>query len=569
MNTPEQLTELVRSRFVKAGIQPRDVSVRNYPGETIIVVEVPAPLDQASDVAKSIDAELARQEIRGFVTVRAAGPASGRADRRLVDGVKDSRAMKLADLITARARTSLPQPSLHYIPDAGDNVRRATTQRHHLIFGRRGAGKTALMLETKRRVEEERAASVWFNVQTYRDYPAATAFVWISRDICRSMLARADSLPELSEVQKLADDLSGWINDRKGDAGRFKPRLNGILKRSLSAALPRLYIFVDDLHYLNRKEQPLFLDMLHGAVRDCDVWLKVAGVRHLCRWFQTNPPVGLQAGQDADEIDLDVTLEEPGRAKRFFGTASHSYAKHVKIPSRTAIFSPSALDRLLLAAGAVPRDFLMLSAASIRQARERDGRKVGVQDVSNAAGEAETRKISELEEDAVAQRKLAGLVLGALDTIREFCVNERQYTYFRIDSRDRENCPNHYEIVQQLMDSRLIHLIESSLSDQHRAGTRSEVYMLDVSEFSGQRFRKGIHVLEFRGQDTVLRRTGITKELRRASTPRQRLDILRLAPLFQLNLLAVAPKAATAHGTNPDGGSRDEYTPATIPALGR
>ena len=46
-----------------------------------------------------------------------------------------------------------------------------------------------------------------------------------------------------------------------------------------------------------------------------DVWLKVATIRNLSRWFDPSTQTGLQIGHDADALDLDVTLQDPARAK--------------------------------------------------------------------------------------------------------------------------------------------------------------------------------------------------------------------------------------------------------------
>ena len=92
-------------------------------------------------------------------------------------------------------------------------------------------------------------------------------------------------------------------------------------------------------------------------------------------------------------------------------------------------------------------------------------------------------------------------------------------------------------MVQNLMDARLIHLVDSSLSDEHRAGYRSEVYMLDLSQFSGHRLKRRLKVLDFRSGHLAVKDTGTASEERLAKTPKQRLAILRRGPLFELSEL--------------------------------
>ena len=82
-------------------------------------------------------------------------------------------------------------------------------------------------------------------------------------------------------------------------------------------------------------------------------------IRHFSKWFQVNPPTGLQAGQDADAIDLDLTLQQPAKAKTFLEAVLTGFARHLGISSLTAFYAPEASDRLVLASGAVPRDYLV------------------------------------------------------------------------------------------------------------------------------------------------------------------------------------------------------------------
>jgi hypothetical protein len=89
------------------------------------------------------------------------------------------------------------------------------------------------------------------------------------------------------------------------------------------------------------------------------------------------------------------------------------------------------------------------------------------------------------------------------------------------------------------MDLRLIHLIDSSLSDEKEAGRRSEVYMLDLSQFSGQRLKKKLKVIDFSEGHLVLKETGTTVPAKIGSTPKQRLGLLRRGPMFHLETLII------------------------------
>ena len=142
---------MVRDRFEEAAMKVSDLTLRRYPDEVVFIVRVPeGDLPRAAVIGNALDADLADAGIDGFVTVRSAvtdEPSSTAS--ALKKGVHEARATALVQLISARSRTSEIQPSLSYVRDAAANIAVATAPRHHLVFGRRGAGKTSLMVEAK------------------------------------------------------------------------------------------------------------------------------------------------------------------------------------------------------------------------------------------------------------------------------------------------------------------------------------------------------------------------------------------------------------------------------------
>ncbi len=177
------------------------------------------------------------------------------------------------------------------------------------------------------------------------------------------------------------------------------PRLNEFLKRYTLATGSALYVFLDDFYFIAYSDQAEFLDFLHSITRDANAWLKVASIQHLTHWFNPGSQVGMQIGHDADMVDLDATLRSPDRAQTFLERVLVTYCTEVRMGSSSRIFSRESLDRLVLASGSVPRDYLSLAASSIISATNRPkSRLVGVQDVNRAASDAADLKIHELDE---------------------------------------------------------------------------------------------------------------------------------------------------------------------------
>ena len=544
LQLPIDTETTIQNRFSEAGIEIQSIERKDYPEESVFAVYVTEDdFDSATIVGNSLDPELTKYGFNGFVVVRKIERKIKKAVVGIKDGVQNRKVAELVQLLIARARTSEAQPSLSYVPDTAQNILTAITPRHHLIFGRRGTGKTALMVEAKQRVKCEGYLSSWMNIHIHSRESAERIFVWICLDVCEQMqtfYSDKGSIPQsLNLISKLRDDTDNLLAKQKisaDEVSRLVPYMQKIIRRFTDTNATQFYIFLDDLHYLPRAEQPKLLDLIHSAVRDSDAWLKIAGIRHLTRWFQAKPLLGLQTGHDADHIDLDVTLEKPSQAKTFLEQVFLSYAKYVGISSLSNILSPTALDRLVLASGAVPRDYLTLSANAINQARTREkARLVGVQDVGKSAGEIAEIKISELEEDSASNKGMSNRI-KSLDQLLAFC-KEKSCSFFRIDFRDRDDHPEEYRIIRELMDGRLIHLVRASLSDIQEQGRKYEVYMLDLSQFSSERFKLRIKTLDFQKGYIVFRETGTTMKPRRGDTSKRLSNLLRRGPLFELKQL--------------------------------
>lgn len=538
----------LKSAFAAHGVDPIRFETKAYPDETNVVVYV-APEDflEAVDLASSIESSIAiSSEKPVFLIVRKTSERPAGSNLGRVTGVDDARVEELIRLVSARSRVSSIEPSLVYIPDARASLSTITASRHHLVFGRRGAGKSALLMESRRQVERDGDLVSWTNIQTLRNESPQRVFLFVLGDLLKSVISarkgvssRSNLALALSEVYEQVRQHTTRDETSLEEAMRIVPRAQRALADYLAVEGVRVFAFIDDFYYVRRDQQPTILDMIHAVTRDTNIWLKIASIRHLTNWWQASPPTGLQSGQDADLIDLDVTLQDPEKASRFLEEILAEYARRVNIPTLSRILNRPALDRLVLASGAVPRDYMVLAVSALGRARRRPKARVaGVQDVNQAAGDAASSKIQELEEDMAANSGGAQQTLRSLSIIRDFCLNEQSFTYFLVGYRDKERSPELYSLLTDLMDVRLIHLVDAGVSDSHQAGTRSEAYMLDLSQFSGSRLKQRISVLDFEDGHFVSKQTRSGSAPVRGGTSLELIAILRRAPEFELSTLA-------------------------------
>jgi hypothetical protein len=550
-------TELIRAELEDvAGILVSDIQIRDYPGERNFIVFVhKTDIENAAQHSAALEARLSTPEAQAFVVVRAASESVDNNKSRYpaLTSLSDTRVTDLVALVSARSRVSAAEPSLIYVANARASLSAVAAARHHLIFGRRGAGKTALLVEARRSVQNDGAITAWVNIQTYRREHPPRVFLYTISKLLEGLIARNDMLspnhPASVAVSKSYThvlELLDKSENSEQEVAQLVPRIHGAVQRYLEITALTAYVFLDDFYYLPRADQPVVLDMLHAITRDTKVWLKIASIKHLTRWWVGSPPTGLQTGQDAEVIDLDVTLQDPQQASEFLETVLAGYARTVGISTLSRIFSRGALDRLVLASGGVPRDYMVLAASAVTRAQLRPGaRQAGVQEVNQAAGDAAAEKINELEEDMASNPGSADNTIKTLKVVREFCLEDATYTYFLVSFRDKEDNPNWYSLLTDLMDVRLIHLIDEGVSDAHSAGHRSEAFMLDLSQYSGARLKQRIHVLDFVGGHYVARQTRGKEAARMGSTSRQLTAILRTAPRLRLELLRDVLRSTT------------------------
>jgi len=255
------------------------------------------------------------------------------------------------------------------------------------------------------------------------------------------------------------------------------------------------------------------LDYFHRIAKGNNLWLKIGTIRHRSRWYvHGDPSIGLNLGDDADDVDLDLTLEKFPRAKEFLTTILTGLIEECSAPPISKFLADGAIDRLVLASGGVARDFLGVFRRSIEEALGRSqsnpnhyrGSMIGVEDVNLAASKSGEIKMEDLNRDTQDDQ---GSLEEEFDKIRKFCIN-RKSSCFLVD-RDAKD--DELKLIDELVDLRLIHLVRSSVTISGHSGKKYKAYMLDVSQYINWRKMRGFEIVEFwtRGSRERLRRTSL------------------------------------------------------------
>ena len=278
-------------------------------------------------------------------------------------------------------------------------------------------------------------------------------------------------------------------------------RYKALFQKMTELAEGPAYILLDDLYHIRLADQADVLDYIHRIAKGCNLWIKVGTIRHRSRWYTFgDPPRGMKLGDDAEEIDLDVTLEKYDLTKRFLLQILEQFAREQGL-RLDDFLTEGARDRLVLASGGVARDFLTIFRRALDVARERlvrghdfRGEKIGAEDVNKAAGEYDKFKREDFSRDAGKDEQAK--LLSAFESVSDFCLSAVEANCFLVD-KDFNDAK--VESVPELVDLKFLHHVRSRVTVRDRANRVYDAYMLDLSQYTGERARRNFEIVEFWG----------------------------------------------------------------------
>lgn len=507
------------------------------------------------------------------------------------DILNSSEMQDLARMIEEAMR-STKEGVKYFVEPAQGTLRRAIGKRHHIVFGRRGSGKSSLLRKAGADLTVDRRPMAYVDLEAFKghSYPDVLLSVlistfqefqkWINTAAIHPATKKTfwqhlfGSIPTCSAYNKkncnlLSSKLDEQVNELKqqlhaSDAAEIQTKTEnknsseisaevegGIstpvaklkskigsndieqrveniqenFKRSKTDFLHRhildyqkmfrdmaeiskgdSYLFLDDLYHIRRNDQPSLIDYFHRIAKGQNLWLKVGTIRHRTSWYiHGDPPIGVKLGDDADDIDLDLTLEKYSLAKDFLKKIITNFAKQTNLLPLNRFLTEGAVDRLVLASGGVARDFLSVFRRSIDIARQRGGPMIGAEDVNKAAGEHDTAKQEEFKKDTTEEEYDLD---KEFQKIKNFCLDKANSNCFLIDKDAKGLQP---DMIHELVDLKLLHLVRSRVTVSGRKGKIYEAYMLDLSQYAGVRRKRDLELVEFWKKDSEER-------LRRSST---------------------------------------------------
>ncbi len=287
-----------------------------------------------------------------------------------------------------------------------------------------------------------------------------------------------------------------------------------------------MFLILDDFYFVPKTIQPEFIDFFHRLTKGTDLFLKIATIKHRTKLYRQGDEtyIGMELAADVYAIDMDYTLDKFNDLKDFMRQLLNVAIKDSKATLNVDdLFAGEGFNQLCLASGGVPRDFLSLFVRVARKALRSPEDRIGKVDVNEEAIAGLGNKLDSLKTDSADERETLEAYLAC---IREFVYKQKRTNVFLVRKADMETNAQERQALRELVDLRLIHLVDSNTSAAPSDGRRYEAYLLDVGLYENSRPRNFTQI-EPGTQDS-----------------RSRRDEIRAAPRLDLRMVREAVAAA-------------------------
>lgn len=481
------------------GFKGLDHEFKSTSSGTAIVIFVSSPEDRLFEVLAK-----ATERVVGSETDDIVATLKQVSREKIVSGPEVKLLLRILSESQTVHRHSFGD-ALHsrYIETVSGAEEQIISNANHIVFGRRGAGKSMLLLFSLAQREKNSRPSVWLDFQTYSRRDDDGVIGDVLSDLISEIEAKFGQSNSLAGLQNLIEKCSTEFAEYKKLVSKLRRELGKLTRTS------EMFIFVDDLHVLDRSMQARILDVLYSLARGNQIFLKISAIENLTRTFDPTERVGLELPHDAQAIHLDYNLTTPEKTTTHIEAILDAHARFAGLPSiRRLCGSADVLPRLTWVSAGVPRDAIYLFSQAIQKANVENKARVTVSNVNQAASETLTIKLRDLEQDASKQ---AEALKAALETIKAFCIKEKRQNAFLIEI---DNNSDLYQRVTSLVQLRLLHVISEGITP-HEAGRKYLALILDYGLYIGIRAAQSVELFNRSFQDSsaaALRKLPILRE---------------------------------------------------------
>jgi len=394
----------------------------------------------------------------------------------------------LSESLTVTSHSFQEDFFARYIPSVFGAEEQIIANGNHLVYGRRGSGKSSLLAYLLNKLKLDGTPHAWIAMQTYAGRKDLQVIVDVLLDIVQQLSSSTSGQLEIESLKTHLNSLSKTKRDSSNQIGRLLPRIRKAIF-PLAKQNGRVVIFLDDLHVIDQSLQPVLLANLYSICRDNKVFLKISGIEQFTKNWDTSSRLGLQTPDDAQVIRLDYNLTMPNKSKAHIQSILDAHAKYCGLPDINYICGDGVLSRLAWVAAGVPRDALYIFTQAIVRATVKDQKKVSITSVNEAASEMAEEKLKDIQKDMSGRYDETR---SLLEKVRQFCIRAKRTNALLVEVQNDNPTFNH---IKELIALRLLHVLHESITP-HQARRRFMALMLDYGFYVGIRAAKSVELFQ-------------------------------------------------------------------------
>lgn len=454
---------------------------------------------------------------------------------------------RLSKYIEENIRVS-DQTSVQYIDPRG-HIQRLNSKQNQVIFGRRGSGKS-LLVKTLSSVQYNDAIYTKVNLEDFKDvsFPNSIlqvlikfydqliietekSYSWyqfVKAAKARSLINEIKSKIKSSKDKlQLPDNYDENIKEKEasktnggtkvgapGTETNFGVEISNETEKQKSLKVDKLntlkneitdlkklisevsffnnnrhiFLVLDDFYFVNKPDQSFFVDFFHRLSKDTPLFLKVATIKHRTSlYIQTaGTYIGIEMGHDAQPLELDYTLDQFIQLQNFMWDllkqANTNSNANVDLDN---LITENAFKQLCLASGGVPRDFLSLFIKLCNKIINGNN-AISKPEVNEIAIENSPNKFENFKRDTAEEKEV---LEHYLQYLKDFMLNSKKTNMCLVSNNDIANYNQIKQAIKELVDLRLIHLVDNNTSSAPADGKRYSAYMIDIGLYPNSKPR--------------------------------------------------------------------------------
>jgi len=394
----------------------------------------------------------------------------------------------LSESLTVTSHSFREDFFVRYIPSLFGAEEQIIADGNHIVYGRRGSGKSSLLAYLLNTLRPQNTPHAWVDMQTYAGRKDSQVIIDVLLEIVQQLSAYNPGHAEIESIKTQLNSLAKAKRDSNSQIDRVLPRTRKAIF-PLTQKHERVVIFLDDLHVIDQNLQPAILAKLYSICRGNRVFLKISGIEQFTKNWDPSSRLGLETPHDAQVIRLDSNLTMPDKSKSHIQNILDAHANYCGLPEVNYICGNGVLSRLAWVAAGVPRDALYIFTQAIVRATVKNQKKVSITSVNEAASEMAEEKLRDIQKDISGRYDEARTLL---EEVRQFCITAKRTNAFLVEIR---NDNPKFNRIKELIALRLLHVLHESITP-HQAGRRFMALMLDYGFYVEIRAAKSVELFQ-------------------------------------------------------------------------